>query len=592
MAQSDARFGYRASLSRDTFDLSKPFGFTCCPGMLCPVFSDFASPGDYYEIKHDLNFLRTAPLAAPAMIDVKVHYESFFVPFQMIYQASENVMFSLKNLQSSNFNQANLQNVKLPLLGFASYVGTLTGNSTYIPSATRQLAFRFMDFFELHPLSLCVAHGPVNSANGMPGFTPSFFPWQAYVYNTIFYYYYRLDDKSSFDNALCNCDRYYSVTSFYAPQANFFTIYSRPWDFDYFNSLYWSPIVSDANMQPVLGGSGQFSDLVNSITSGVKNDETTTNQNALINAFGSRDSQGQAASKDENTASIRQLFANEKLAMITGRTKKNYDSQVLAHYGVKVPVDIKHDLQLIGRDTFDLRIGEVTSLASTEAAPLGELAGKGFAFGNGKTHKFKAPCHGFVMTIFSVEPKRRYYGGFNRNNAIVDAFDFPVPEFDRLGNVPMYRYESGRANVLGQNATDVIGWKERYYWNKRKAPRCSMAFMEPQRIIVGGSSYPFVNPYHAYMLGTYPYSQHGQPTTRPDMESQYYIQFNCLDGLMLQPYFFDWKISMESEGDEPGEDWSRTPYQLYMRDPFIVDSYEKVKKVSWMSKDGEPIYNF
>ena len=38
---------------------------------------------------------------------------------------------------------------------------------------------------------------------------------------------------------------------------------------------------------------------------------------------------------------IRQLFANEKLAMITGRTKKNYDSQVLAHYGVSVPHDVK-----------------------------------------------------------------------------------------------------------------------------------------------------------------------------------------------------------------------------------------------------------
>lgn len=592
MAQSDARFGYRASLSRDTFDLSKPFGFTCCPGMLCPVFSDFASPGDYYEIKHDLSFLRTAPLAAPAMIDVKVHYESFFVPFQMIYQPIENVLFSLKNVQTSLVNLGNLQNVKLPTLNFGTYVSTMSGSSQYLVSKERQLAFRFLDFMELHPLSLCAAHGPVNSANGMPNFTPNFFPWQAYVYNTIYYHYFKLDDKSSFNNQVCNADMFYNVGNFNPPSMQMFTIHARPWDFDYFNSIYWSPIVSDANMQPVLGGGGQFSDLVDSMQSGVTGQETTTSQNSLIHAFGARDSQGQAASKDETTASIRQLFANEKLAMITGRAKKNYDSQVLAHYGVKVPVDIKHDLQLIGRDTFDLRIGEVTSLASTEAAPLGELAGKGFAFGNGKTHKFKAPCHGFVMTIFSVEPKRRYYGGFNRNNAIVDAFDFPTPEFDRLGNVPMYRYELGRANVLGQTPTDVIGWKERYYWHKRKAPRCTMAFMEPQRIAVGGHQYPFVNPYHSYMLGTYPMSQHGQPTTRPDLESQYYIHFNSLDGLMLQPYYSTWKYSGEAEGDEPAEDWSRTPYQLYMRDPFIVDSYQKVKKVSWMSKDGEPIYNF
>ena len=86
MAQSDARFGYRAKLKREDHDLSRPFGFTAAPGMLIPIFADIATPGDTYYVKHDLTFLRTAPLAAPAMVDLKVHYETFFVPMQMIYQ--------------------------------------------------------------------------------------------------------------------------------------------------------------------------------------------------------------------------------------------------------------------------------------------------------------------------------------------------------------------------------------------------------------------------------------------------------------------------------------------------------------------------
>ena len=105
------------------------------------------------------------------------------------------------------------------------------------------------------------------------------------------------------------------------------------------------------------------------------------------------------------SAAIRQMFANEKLAMITGRARKNYDSQILAHYGIKVPHDVKHELSLIGQDSYSLRIGEVTSLASTDDAPLGELAGKGWASSreNGnqpRQHKFTAPVHGVVMTIF------------------------------------------------------------------------------------------------------------------------------------------------------------------------------------------------
>ena len=91
LMQSDARFEYVAQHGRQPQRLVKdPFGFTCGPGMLCPIFADFASPGDTYYIQHDLNYLRTLPLVAPAMIDVKVHYESFFVPIQMIYQQSQN----------------------------------------------------------------------------------------------------------------------------------------------------------------------------------------------------------------------------------------------------------------------------------------------------------------------------------------------------------------------------------------------------------------------------------------------------------------------------------------------------------------------
>ena len=82
MAQSDARFGYRAKLGRTDHNLSQPFGFTCAPGMLLPIWEDFATPGDSYYIQHDLPLLRSNVLVAPSMVDVKVHYETFFVPIR------------------------------------------------------------------------------------------------------------------------------------------------------------------------------------------------------------------------------------------------------------------------------------------------------------------------------------------------------------------------------------------------------------------------------------------------------------------------------------------------------------------------------
>ena len=66
MSKSDARFEYKANLSRTDFDLSQRFGLTTAPGMLLPIWFDFASPGDSYYMQHDLPLLRSSVLAAPA----------------------------------------------------------------------------------------------------------------------------------------------------------------------------------------------------------------------------------------------------------------------------------------------------------------------------------------------------------------------------------------------------------------------------------------------------------------------------------------------------------------------------------------------
>lgn len=606
MAKSDARFEYKANLSRTDFDLSQRMGLTSAPGMLLPIWFDFASPGDSYYMQHDLPLLRSSVLAAPAMVDVKVHFETFFVPMQMLYQPFENTMFSLKNLQSSNFNMATQQNNNFPLMDYLGYINDIhTNHETGDAHAD---AYRLADLLGLNASSfLKQSSNPLDlrSANANTFYTPNFFPWQLLAYNTIGFYYsgYFLDDKSQFINSLCNWDQYYATSSLIVPSAQFMTISQRPWDFDYFTSMYRSPILSNENLQyPML--QGFYSDLMPSKTtdpidaSGVADPQV--NGNSATRAFTS----GISASYNVDnlkgslsTAMIRQMFANEKLAMITGRTKKNYDSQVLAHYGKVVPHDVKHDITLIHHDVYDLQVQEVTSLATTlpdssnPGTALGELAGKSYAVGNGKQFKFEAPCHGVVMTIFSIEPKKRYFGGFDRINAVTDAFDYPTPEFDRLGNVPMFRYEDGWLQS-STNWSDVIGWKERYYQNKRKYDKTTLAFGHSNY-----GNYPAVNDYSPYMITMRPFAKFpsvgaSNTSPRPDLEDRFYIERSAMDALCLVEFQYGWLEGEDSSGLPDGENWSVTPWLVYARDPFIVNSSIKCKKVSWMSKDGEPIYNY
>lgn len=593
MSKSDARFEYKAGLSRTDHDLSQPFTFTTTSGMLLPIWFDIASPGDSYYIQHDMPLLRSAVLAAPAMIDVKIHYETFFVPIQMIYQPFENSKFSLSNLQSSTYGSTpQLTNSSLPLLNYTTVLNRI--KSTYFNSSVRSDGFRLADLFGLQPISWTNIGS--QSSNGIVTYYPAFFPWQLCAYHTIFNYYYRLDDKSQFYNTHCNIDysfdQQYVTLNGNADLVHFFEIHQRPWDFDYFTSMYRSPIMSDANLQAVMGNDS-YSKLSDGNIAPVNVVSSAVSPNAVISKFSG--SFGNIYSNTEiynslNTANLRQMFANEKLAMITGRTRKNYDSQVLAHYGISVPHDVKHDITMIHHDEYKLNVLEVTSLASTNDAPLGELAGKSYAQGNGKSFKFTAPCDGVIMTIFSVEPMRKYQAEFNRINAITNVFDLPTPEFDRLGNVPMYRYEcSCPTGFSGWSNTDIIGWKERYYPFKRRSPRATYAFQP------NGVYGPNTNDFSAFTITSHPFANVGRYSTPlqpnsalPGSESSFYISRGAMDDVSLVNFYDGWLEPTESGSSD--EDWSKNPHLVYARDPFIVDSYIKCKKVSWMSKDGEPVY--
>lgn len=577
MAKSDARFEYRANLQRQDHDLSQKLGFTSASGMLLPIWFDLATPGDAYYMRHKMPLLRSTQLAAPAMVDVKVHFETFFVPMQMIYEPFENTIYSLRNFRSSFYNvfSEDIRNNAFPLFDYGTFVGStiLTDNADNDYHAD---AFRLADLFGLYPRNFT----GVTSAE-KTNFAP-FFPYQLLAYHTIFQYYYRLDDKSQFENSYSNWDKYYDNSDLVQMPRDFMSIHQRPWAFDYYTSIYRSPIVSDTNMQRILP-TRNYDSLSSARTQGISRvgqggSDIVNNENTGYTSYISANYDSFELRTAYSSSAIRQMFANEKLAMITGRAKKTYDAQVLAHLGVNVPHDVKHDITMIHHDQYDLNVQEVTSLASTSDAPLGELAGKSYASGNGDSFKFTAPCHGVMMTIFSVEPKKKYNNTFDRINMIYNAFDIPTPEFDRLGNQPMFRSEVGIAGTL--DASDIIGWKERYYSFKRKADKTTIAFTQD-------TGTDALNNYSAYMLSSRPYSVNREDnidSVRPDLESRFYIERNAVDPLCMVNFSYGWK------NDQGGENWNLTPWLAYARDPFIIDSDIQCKKVSWMSKDGEPIY--
>ena len=105
----------------------------------------------------------------------------------------------------------------------------------------------------------------------------------------------------------------------------------------------------------------------------------------------------------------------------------------------------------------------------------------------------------------------------------------------------MFRYECGSKGSGGSD-TAIIGWKERYYYNKRRSPKTTLAFANPNQGYVG------TNSYESYMITSQPYgNNYALPNIgRPDLEENFYIPRGAMDALMLVPMQNRWLDGYQS----------------------------------------------
>lgn len=599
--QPDAMPAHRAKLPRSGHSLGHDFGFTATAAHLLPVFHTFMNAGESITLGLDY-LIRTQPLAQAAMTKIKVHTEYFFVPLNLLFEPAPALIFDINDNYSSNF-QSDTSNLVLPLLDFDDLFRYVTANRNTFPYGNRQdcLGRSATRLFEHLDLSPFVSDQYTDSGGNR--FTPigNSFPYQLLAYQAIYQYYYRLDTREKFDNSCFNWDVFYGsslVNSSNSDYNHWCCLHSRPLKDDYYSSVKVSPLVdvlniNDKSILPVVNDWLSRSDAYNNvgvITSGGLGSSGSTFAAAVLNSplrnpqnnpssniqtqFGLSAIQNSSASTsllngaDISTANLRAIFANEKLWSITGRAKKHYDDQVLAHFGYKVPHDVKHEISCFGHDVSEIHIGEVISTANTGASgsPLGEIAGKGYGQQSANKHKFTAPCHGVVMMIFSIEPDYRYTFQYGRWNQITSREDFFHPEYDHLGMQPMFMYEVVHTNNSNPSST-IFGWEYRYEQWKRRPNKVSNAF----------AGYGTLN---SWMLGKNVFQGTGASIPNTDNYQQFLYKPTDFNQIFLAQYSLSYP-SAPASGVSP-------VYAIYDNDPFIVDSHITANLVSTMSDYSLP----
>jgi len=438
------------------------------------------------------------------------------------------------------------------------------------------------------------------------------------AYQKIFYDFYRLTDFTPNNVSIYNIDsRMRSGQSglerLEAGSTNPMQIHYRPWKKDFFTNVKPSPlfsigqsvsgygssyvssvpstdnsldsaVLSNYGINPSLDWSnGGYNDVAAQSGSYVGRNGSATNggtQNSVNVPIGALE-----YSVNNNTvASIRTAFAWEKLLSITNRTSAHYDAQTLAHFGYRVPQGVSGEVYYLGGHSNVLQIGEVTATATSSgdagSSVLGQISGKGFSVSSGKqkTIKFTAPCHGYLMAIYSAVPEADYGAfGVDRLNTYTSINDYYHPEFDRLGMQPLYYYQSYLTTDLTNPTTHanplsrIIGWQYRYSELKSKYDTVHGSFLHSDRDWVS-------------LRNVTDYARFNANTIYKDVSSSFYIDPRYLNSIFV-PQFGnrgasgDLFVITSAEGDTS---------PVFANDPFLHSIDFRVYKTSCMSTYGLP----
>lgn len=588
---------YQARMPRQPHDVGQSFAFTSSTGMELPVYYDMLHLGDELHFNGNM-FTRVNPLFVAALAEVDLFVDYFFVPLSVIYTPSPSMFYQTDDLVSGIFKSEEFRNDRFPLFNInaaSREILTLPANASYKHGLQQDLVLpanvfdcqgkAWVRLLNHLGYSLSQLEDDQNDPN------PNSTPWFLCAYHACHELYFRNDDRE-FKSYDYNLDKWYdSSTPFTDPwllHLNYASAYK-----DYFNSVKVSPISSSVSL---LEGASDASQLLSKVRNYL-----TEYRPAISDQMSSEVSLGadsttvmqdatQEGDKFFNTSSIRSIFALEKLLRVIGRADKNYESQFLAHFGVKIPHDIMHNITHIGQDKCTLTFQPVVSTANTfngtTGSALGEIGGQGQVSMTGKKRSFTAPCHGVFMAIYHSIPRMRYFGGIDKLHTLYRVIDFWQPEYDHQGMQPLYEYECRQFEESPH--VRPIGWQFNYEQFKRKYDRVSLAFNDPQSL--GGRN--TVNQYYPWVLASNPYAipftEVDKQSGRNPIENQNKnIVFgplsllstpHDLDGIMQVPYSTAWIENTHFD----------TAHLLFQTDPFIHDFRMNCKKVNFMSEYGEP----
>lgn len=600
---------YTARMPRTPHPIGKKHAFTTAPGMIrCPYWTPVHA-GDTLHFNGSV-FVRFNPLITPFIGSCKVYVDYFYVPLTVLYSPSSSMFYQTDDLVSSVFEGSKSNLNHFPLLNVTDSLleindnGNFSAGQPWLSSSTRRLNPDVFDCYGKAAVRICedFKFNPVSVVSGDTGRNFNVFPYALAAYHAVYELHdrYRNNDREA-KSYIYNFDKYFANDGA-VTESKLFTLHYVDAQADYFNDIKVSPVGASMSM---LNGSSSW-DMLSKVNSYLFDNATyeRVNHQGYSNPktgpqrFDDNDltTLGRSApygstsmyelSNQFNAANIRQLFMVDKLLRIVGRADKNYESQFLAHFGVKIPHDVMHNITHLGQDVAVLSPEPILSTANTwngtTGSALGEVGGQGYVRQAFKPRHFDVPFHGVFLACMYIVPQMRYQTIHSRLHTLNTPMDWWQPEYDRKGMEPLFGYEAAnRFSLPTSGLQNRLGWIFGYEYFKRRYDDVGFAFWTPESY---GTT---VNNYAPWVLSKKPFS-----TVAPSSDAQ--ISFDVqndwsafksmptdLNGVMQVPYSPNWIDDLSIEN----------LHSLFYTDPFICDFGMNMVDVNFMSENSEPILN-
>ncbi|QRV61792.1 major capsid protein [Microvirus sp.] len=515
------------------FDLSHEHKLTCAMGQIVPVGVFEQIPGDIFTIKPSA-LIRTQALISPLMHRVDVSMNAFEVPYRILWDSFEDFITG---------GEDGLAAPEMPYFTLSQIRERLYNNYQYL---NEEFGFgSLLDYMGVPLPTKRNAQGVVVVDWSLPNEAAynvriSALPFRAYY--KIWYDYFRdqninyRTNSTLFEPQEIIKPQTYSGKLTIKELASIFGLnhgkpYLRAWKKDYFTSALpdsqRGPEVKIpfSGSAPVNGsldeGDVTFkanpttapqsaTTLYGKVVSGKDNEiNVYTNQNAQLNtavsAVVSNKSVSGTVDLTEVSAvgiiALRNAFKLQQFLERNNVAGGRYIESILAHFGVLSPDRRLQRPAYLGGFSQPIQISEIETNANSNGETdnvVGDLAGKGKAFGNFGKYSCMATEHGCVMVFMSIMPTAAYGQGLPRMFTRMEKFDFAFPEFQNIGeqsikNQEIYMYQSNPGGDFGYTpryaeykylpdrfSGDMLGSLE--YWHMGRsfdsAPTLSQSFIE------------------------------------------------------------------------------------------------------------------